>query len=219
MPGMAVAQGTPPRHMAAMVEDARRHAPATLRNRDAILGVLHDVLPARGLVLEVASGSGEHAVHFAAALPGLTFQPSDADAAARASCDAWARAAALANVRPALALDAMAPPEAWPVARADAVFCANMIHIAPWAAALGLLRGAARLLAAGAPLVLYGPFRREGAHTAESNAAFDAALRAQDPAWGVRDLEAVAAAAAAVGFGPPAVTAMPANNLAVVVRC
>ncbi len=198
--------------------DDRRHAPAAARNRDVILGVLRRHLPAAGLVLEVGSGSGEHAVHLAAALPGLVFQPSDPDAGARASIDAWARAAGLANIRPALALDATAPPAAWPVARADAVLSVNMIHIAPWAAALGLVAGAARVLPPGGPLILYGPFRRAGAHTAPSNADFDARLRAEDPAWGVRDLEAVAEAAAAAGFAPPMVEAMPANNLMLVFR-
>jgi SAM-dependent methyltransferase len=203
---------------AAAVNDPRRSAPATLRNRDAILAVLRRHLPAAGTVLEVASGTGEHAIHFAAALPGLSFQPSDPDPAARASTDAWVRAAGLGNIRPTLALDAAAA-ETWPVERADAVLCINMIHIAPWAAALGLVRGAARLLPPGGPLVLYGPFRRGGTHTAPSNAAFDAGLRAQDPAWGVRDLEAVAAAAAAAGFDPaPVIEAMPANNLTLVLR-
>jgi hypothetical protein len=191
--------------------DPRRFAPAAARNRDAILDVLRGVLPPQGLVLEVASGSGEHCVHLAAALPALTFQPSDPDADARASIDAWAAGAP--NIRPALALDAARPP--WPVAAADAVLCINMIHIARWAACEGLVRGAAAL---GAMLVLYGPFRRGGAHTAPSNAAFDESLRARDPAWGVRDLEAVAALAAREGFGPPEATAMPANNLTVVFR-
>jgi SAM-dependent methyltransferase len=200
-------------------DDARREAPAAARNRGPILAVLRRHLPARGgLVLEVASGTGEHAVHFAAALPALVFQPSDPDPEARASADAWARGSRLSNLRPALALDAAAPPEDWPLARADAVLCVNMIHIAPWTAALGLVRGAARLLPPGGPLILYGPFRRGGRHTAPSNAAFDAALRAQDPAWGVRDLEAVAEEAAARGFGPPEVEAMPANNLTLVFR-
>ena len=202
----------PPEH------DARREAPAVARNRDPILAVLRRHLPARGLVLEVASGTGEHAVHFAAALPALVFQPSDPDPEARASADAWARASGLTNLHPALALDAAAAPEAWPVQRADAVLCINMVHIAPWAAALGLIRGAARVLPPGGPLALYGPFRREGRHTAPGNAAFDAALRAEDPAWGLRDLEAVAEEAAGQGFGPPVVEAMPANNLTVVFR-
>jgi hypothetical protein len=198
--------------------DLRRHAPATLRNREPILDSLRRHLPAAGLVLEVASGTGEHAVHFARALPALVLQPSDPEAGARASIDAWARASGLPNLRPALALDATAPPADWPLPRADAVVCINMAHIAPWAATLGLVRGAAALLPAGGPLLLYGPFRREGRHTAPSNAEFDAMLRAQDPAWGVRDLEAVAEAAVAQGFGPPEVEAMPANNLLVVFR-
>ena len=196
--------------------DARRHAPATHRNRDPILAVLRRALPARGLVLEVSSGTGEHAVHFAGALPGLAWQPSDPDPAARASIAAWAAAAGLPNLRPPLDLDAAA--ERWPIAGADAVVCINMLHIAPWAAGLGLLRGAARLLPAGGPLILYGPYRQGGRHTAPSNAGFDAGLRARDPAWGVRDLEAVAAAAAEAGLGAPEVVAMPANNLALVFR-
>ena len=206
----------PARHNRAMTDEtetARRYAPATARNREPLLAALRGLLPPQGLVLEVASGTGEHARHFAAALPRLTFQPSDPDAGARASIDAWA--AGLPNIRPALMLEAEAP---WPVARADAVLCINMIHIAPWGAALGLFRGAAVCLAAGAPLILYGPYRRAGQHTAPSNAAFDADLRARDPAWGVRDLEAVAEAAAAQGFGPPAVQEMPANNLLLAFR-
>ncbi len=196
--------------------DPRRFAPAAARNRDPILDVLRGILPARGVVLEVASGSGEHAIHFAAAMPALTFQPSDPDADARASIDAWAREAALANLLPAAALDASAWP--WPVGAADAVVCINMIHISPWAATEGLLHGAAALLPEGAPLVLYGPYKRGGDHTAPSNAAFDADLRARNPDWGVRDLEAVAALAATNGFGPPEVTEMPANNLTVAFR-
>jgi hypothetical protein len=197
-------------------DDPRRYAPATLRNRDAILTELRRHLPTTGLVLEVASGSGEHAVHFAAALPGLTFQPSDPHPDARASIDAWATGSRLPNIRPALALDAAV--EAWPLAAADAVVCINMIHIAPWAAGLGLLRGAARLLPLGGPLVLYGPYRRNGVHTAPSNEAFDMDLRAQDPERGIRDMEAVAEAAAALGFGPPVIAPMPANNLTLVFR-
>jgi SAM-dependent methyltransferase len=197
-----------------MNTDPRRSSPAAARNRDAILDVLRRVLPARGLVLEVASGTGEHAAHFAAALPVLDFQPSDPSPEARASVDAWC--AGLPNVRPALALDAAA--EAWPVERADAVLCINMAHIAPWAATLGLLRGAARVLARGAPLALYGPWRREGVPTAPSNEAFDASLRAQHPEWALRRLEDFAHEAAAAGFGAPEVVEMPANNITVVVR-
>lgn len=193
--------------------DPRRFAPAAARNRDPILAELRRILPARGLVLEVASGSGEHAIHFAAALPGLTLQPSDPDPDARASIDAWAAEAGLPNIRPALALDAATLP--WPAPAADVVLCINMIHIAPWAACEGLVRGAAGL---GAMLVLYGPFRRDGVHTAPSNEAFDADLRARDPEWGVRDLEAVAALTAGQGYAAPEVIAMPANNLTVVFR-
>ena len=199
-----------------MSEDARRFAPAVARNRDPILAVLRDHLPARGLLLEIASGSGEHAVHLAASFPGLTFQPSDPDAGARASIDAWRREAGLSNLLPALALDAAAAE--WPIARADALLCINMIHISPWSATEGLLRGSARLLAPGAPLILYGPFRREGRHTAPSNAEFDASLRARDPSWGVRALEDVAGLAAAQGFSAPEAIAMPANNFTVVFR-
>ena len=202
-----------------MTSDARRHAPATARNRAPILAALRRHLPARGLVLEVASGTGEHAAHFAAALPHLVFRPSDPDADARASIDAWAADARLPNLRAALALDVTTPDWEGAVAGGvDAVICINMVHIAPWAAARGLMRGAGRLLPAGGVLCFYGPFRREGRHTAPSNASFDAQLRASDPAWGVRDLEAVAAEAAARGFAPPIVEQMPANNLFVAFR-
>jgi SAM-dependent methyltransferase len=172
------------------------------------------VLPARGLVLEVASGSGEHVVHFAASWPHLIFQPSDRDPAARTSIDAWANGAKLGNIRPALALDASA--DVWPIARADAIICINMIHIAPWPATEGLFRHAARLLPPDGPLVLYGPFDREGIPLAPSNAAFDADLRASDPTWGLRRLEDVTALAA--GFAAPEVVEVPANNLVVSYR-
>lgn len=194
----------------------KREAPAVARNRQPILDVLRTRLPPRGLVLEVASGSGEHALFFAEALPGLVFQPTDPDAEARASIDAWVADSGLANLRPALALDAAAP--GWPVAAADAVLCCNMIHISPWASAAGLVAGAASILPPGGLLYLYGPYRRNGRHTAPSNAAFDEDLRRRNPAWGVRDLEAVAALAAGSGFGTPEVVEMPANNLSVLFR-
>ena len=196
--------------------DRRLHAPATARNRGPILAVLQRHLPPRGLVLEIASGSGEHAVHFATALPHLDFQPSDHDPEARASIDAWARSAGLQNLRPALALDVTREP--WPVHEAAAVLCINMTHISPWAATAALVRGAARILPQGGVLYLYGPYKRDGVHTAPSNAAFDDSLRARNPDWGVRDLEAVAALAEAHGFGPPAVEPMPANNFSLVFR-
>ena len=198
-------------------DDGRQHAPSAARNRDPIWAVLRPELPAAGLVLEVASGSGEHTTHFAGlAGPQIVFQPSDPDTRARTSIDAWAATSGLPNILPALALDAAA--DVWPIARADAVVCINMIHIAPWASAIGLVRGAARVLPPGGLLFLYGPYRRDGRHTAPSNAAFDADLRRRNPAWGVRDLEAVADLAVAAGFTPPAIATMPANNLCVLFR-
>lgn len=194
----------------------RRLAPAAERNRDAILAVLHRVLPPTGLVLEIASGTGQHAVHFAAALPGLTWQPSDPDAGARASIAAWTAHAGLRNVCAPLALDVMQAP--WPVRRADAVVCINMIHIAPWAAAQALIEGAGQVLGEGGVLYLYGPYRRHGDHTAPSNAAFDAQLRASDPAWGVRDMEAVVALGEAAGFRCDEPMPMPANNFSLILR-
>jgi hypothetical protein len=196
------------------MSDARRHAPATLRNREAILHVLRAALPARGLVLELASGSGEHIAFFARNLPRLDWQPSDPDGAARRSIAAWAEG--VANVRPPIAIDAAAAD--WPIAAADAMLCINMVHISPWSATEGLVAGASRLLSAGGLLYLYGPFSREGRHSAASNAAFDADLRARDPAWGVRDLEAVAALADAHTLGLERVIEMPANNLSVLLR-
>jgi SAM-dependent methyltransferase len=201
--------------------DARLHAPATQRNREPILAVLRRLLPADGTVLEIASGTGEHAVWLAARLPGLLFQPSDPSAAQRASIAAWIESAGLGNVRAPLALDAAAAGwEAGAGIPSDlaAILCINMIHIAPWPAAQGLVRGAGRALAAGGLLYLYGPFHRGGRPTAPSNEAFDRSLRAQDPAWGVRDLEAVAAEADAAGFALAELVEMPANNLSVVFR-
>ncbi len=196
--------------------DARMQSPSVARNRDPILAVLRQHLDGVRSVLEIASGSGGHVVHFAQALPGVTFQPTDPDGPSRSSIDAWVAESGLANVRPALALDVTAQP--WPVAAADAVICINMIHIAPWAATLGLMRGAAQVLPVGGLLFLYGPYRRGGAHTADSNGAFDADLRRRNPAWGIRDLDAVADAATAEGFGAPIVVAMPANNFSVIFR-
>ncbi len=194
----------------------RRHAPATLRNRDAIVAVLEGVLPERGTVLEIASGSGEHVVHFAAAFPALDWQPSDPDPDALRSIAAWTGEADLANVAPPVTLDASA--DAWPVAKADAVLCINMVHISPWTATLGLLRGAGRLLPEGGPLYLYGPYLRAGVETAPSNLAFDRSLKARDPAWGLRDLADVEAAAAREGLALESIVEMPANNLSLIFR-
>ena len=196
-------------------EAYKRHAPATLRNRDAILAVLREALPSSGLVLEVASGSGEHAVHFAAALPALDWQPSDPDPAALASIEAWRGEADLANLRAPIVLDAAAD---WPIDRADAVLCINMTHISPWEATVGLFRGGAALLSSGAPLILYGPYFHADVAPAPSNVEFDASLRARDPRWGIRALEDVAALATAQGFALDSVQAMPANNLTLIFR-
>jgi SAM-dependent methyltransferase len=191
-------------------------APATVRNGAAILDVLRAVLPRDGLVLELASGSGEHAVRFAGALPELRWQPSDPDRRALGSIAAHARGSGLTNLLPPFELDARA--EEWPVGRADAVVCINMIHIAPWAATEGLMAGAGRLLPDDGPLVVYGPYRIDGAHTAPSNALFDEDLRRRDPAWGVRDLGDVVAVAQAQGLRLAERIAMPANNLSLVFR-
>jgi SAM-dependent methyltransferase len=190
--------------------------PAPERNKEPILEVLRRVLPERGTVLEIASGTGQHVVHFAAALPGLAWQPSDPGPRHRASIAARLEAARLPNVAPPLDLDVRLHP--WPVSHADALVCINMIHIAPWEATLALLAGGAEVLAGGGLLYLYGPFRREGRHTAPSNEAFDEGLRQQDPAWGVRNLEDVVEAAERQGFGLEQVVPMPANNLSVLFR-
>lgn len=197
-------------------EGDKRHAPATLRNRDAIAAVLGDWLPASGTVLEVASGSGEHAVHFAAAFPKLGWQPSDPDPAALASIAAWCAEAGLPNIAAPLHLDASAPD--WPLGHADALLCINMVHISPWAATLGLFAGAARLLGPGAPLILYGPYIEAAVATADSNLAFDASLRSRNPAWGLREVKAVVDAAARHGFRFAERRAMPANNLMLLFR-
>lgn len=187
----------------------RKHAPATLRNREAIAAELAALLPAHGTVLEVASGSGEHAAFFAERFPTLTFVPSDPDAAARASIASWC--AGLANVAPPLAIDAAAGE--WPIAAADAVLCINMVHISPWAATVGLFDGAARLLPPGGPLILYGPYRRADVPTAPSNEAFDQSLKERDPRWGLRDVAEVTAAAEACGLRFERLVEMPANNI------
>jgi len=195
---------------------AKFTAPAAERNKQPILEVLKRVLPASGIVLEVASGTGQHVVHFAKALTTLTWQPSDPDAQARRSISAWIAEERLPNVREPLDLDVRSDP--WPVSECDALVCINMIHISPWAATEALFDGAARVLRAGAVVYLYGPYQINGRHTAESNAAFDATLRAQDPQWGVRELDRVVAAASGRGLELLESVAMPANNLSVVLR-
>jgi len=196
--------------------DHRQYAPATVRNRDFILDVLRDVLPMTGVIVEIASGSGEHVVHFARNLPSLVFQPSDPEPDALLSVAAWMKAAEVTNVRAPIVLDASQSP--WPIVSADGIICINMVHISPWDASVGLIRGAAAILPPGSPLYLYGPYKRKGFATAPSNEAFDRNLRDRNPIWGLRDLEAIAAIAQSAGFSIPDITEMPANNLSVVFR-
>lgn len=196
--------------------DMRRHAPATLRNRDAIADVLRNELPSDGMVLEIASGSGEHCVHFAVAFPHLNWQPTDPDPAALASIAAWREEAGLSNLHPPLQLDATSPD--WPVEAADAILCSNMVHISSWEATVGLFTQGAKLLHKGAPLILYGPYFRKNHEAAPGNLAFDESLRARNAEWGVRWLEDVTELAEGQGFVSKAVHDMPANNLTLVYR-
>ena len=194
-----------------------RSAPAALRNREPIANVLSDWLPASGTVLELASGTGEHAVHFARRFPNLDWQPSDVHADALASIAAHRVAADLPNILPPITLDASSPD--WSVERADAVLSINMVHISAWTAALGLVDGAARLLSSGAPLILYGPWLQGGVEPAATNLAFDADLKRRDPSWGLRRVEEFAAAAAERGLMLAETRSMPANNLMLLLRC
>jgi hypothetical protein len=195
---------------------SRQHAPATERNRGPILEVCKRVLPARGTVLEVASGTGQHAVWFAEQLPGLVWQPTDLDEGALESIAAWIAHTGVPNVRPPIRLDVTAP--AWGLGPVEAVFNANMVHIAPEEVCAGLMRGAAAALVDGGVLVVYGPFRIGGHHTAPSNESFDADLRRRDPRWGVRDLESMIALANAEGLHFQERVPMPANNQTLVFR-
>ncbi|WP_163557268.1 DUF938 domain-containing protein [Halomonas sp. NO4] len=196
--------------------EVRLKSGAAARNRQPILEVLRQLLPAQAHVLEVASGSGEHAVHCAAAMPGWEWQPTDVEPGALASIAAWRRHEALPNLLEPILLDVTG---AWPAREVDAVVAINLIHISPWRVTEALVAGAAERLVPGGVLYLYGPYRRGGEHTALSNAAFDADLRARDPHWGVRDLEAVVAEGECHGFHLDRVVAMPANNLSVILRC
>jgi hypothetical protein len=197
-------------------EDAKRSAPAALRNREPIAEVLTDWLPKHGTVLEVASGTGEHAVWFAERFPNLTWQPSEADATALASIKSWRAESAGPNLRAPIVIDAASAD--WPIDRADAVLNINMAHISPWEASLGLIAGAARLLPVGNPLILYGPWLKDDMETAPSNLAFDENLKARDAQWGLRRVEDFAAAAADEGFEFVECRRMPANNLMLLFR-
>jgi SAM-dependent methyltransferase len=196
--------------------DPRLYHAHVARNREPILDVLRRVLPSRGTVLEIASGSGEHAAFFAKAMPSVSWQPTDMGARALASIAAHRADAGAVNLLAPLRLDVTSPQ--WPVARADAIVCNNMIHISPWAVAEGLMAGAGRTLPAGGVLYLYGPYRIDGRHTAPTNEEFDAWLRGQNAAWGIRDLADVTALAARAGFALAETVPMPANNLSVIFR-
>ena len=196
--------------------DARRSAPAVARNREPIAEVLRDWLPKSGVVLDVASGTGEHAIYFAGKFPDLEWQPSDLHSDALASIWAWTEHAALPNVRTPLPLDASSPD--WPIERADAVLNINMAHISPWKASLGLIAGAGRILPPGGPLILYGPWLKDEIETVPSNLAFDADLKSRDPEWGLRRVEDFAAAAARNHFEFIDFRKMPANNLMLLFR-
>src|SRR5579859_1188000 len=197
-------------------QDRRLSSPSALRNRDPILAVLQDILPPSGRVLEIASGSGEHILHFARHLPHLGWQPSDPSAEARASIAAWIAAEGGSNIAAPLAIDASAG--SWPVERVDAIIAINMVHISPWQATLGLLQSAGRLLPPEGLLFLYGPYRRTGHDFEPSNARFDADLRARNPEWGVRLLEDVSHVAEASGLRLDKIVEMPAHNLSLVFR-
>ncbi|CAN5879382.1 DUF938 domain-containing protein [soil metagenome] len=192
----------------------KQHAPATERNREPIREVLARELPTSGTVLEIAGGTGQHAVWFAAAFPDLTWQPTDPDPTSLASIAAWRDEAALPNVAAPIALDVTAP---WPVTAADAIVCINMIHISPWESSLALFAGAGAVLAPGGLLYTYGPYRFDG-QTSESNEAFDRSLRSRDPRWGVRDVRELTTAAGAQGLILRGVVAMPANNHSLLFR-
>lgn len=192
--------------------DPRCFAPATQRNREPILDVLSRTLPTRGVILEVGSGTGEHAAWFAHNLRPLIWQPSDPDPAMRSSI--FGHGQGIATLKDPLDLDVTQRP--WPIQSAAGIVCINMIHIAPWDACEGLIAGAAEVLPSGGVLFLYGPFKRSGAHTAASNAAFDQSLRARDPSWGVRDLETVCDLAQQQGLACTQTIEMPANNLSVI---
>jgi hypothetical protein len=197
---------------------AKRHAPATERNREPIAEVLARELPQAGRVLEVASGTGEHAVFFAARFPGLAWQPSDPDTEALASIAAWRADYAGDNLSPPVLLDASAP-DSWPVSEADAMVCINMVHISPWAATEGLFAGAAEVLSSsGGPIILYGPYLEDHVETAPSNLAFDASLKSRNPVWGLREVGAVDRLAAAHGYARSASYALPANNIMLTYR-
>ncbi len=193
-----------------------KHAPATLRNRDAIVAVLQDVLPDTGTVLEIASGTGEHAVYFGEKFPDMTWQPSDPDPEACRSIAAWTKRAGVSNVLPPLQLDALAP--AWDIDKPVAILCINMVHIAPWEASIGLFDKATKLLEWGSTFFLYGPYFQGDAPTAQGNRDFDHSLKSRDLRWGIREVDDMDALAQKNGFTRTDLIEMPANNLSLLYR-
>jgi SAM-dependent methyltransferase len=204
--------------MAAMIvtTDPKIHHPHVARNREPILAVLKRLLPARALVLEIASGSGEHAAFFAKALPSVSWLPSEIDSKSLASIAAFRVEAGVPNLLAPVRLDVTA--QSWPVKRANAVVCNNMTHISPWTASQGLMAGAARTLRPGGVLYLYGPYKIDGRHTAPSNQEFDAYLRQQNPEWGIRDLGDMRELGARHKLTLTETVPMPANNLSIILR-
>jgi SAM-dependent methyltransferase len=200
--------------MSYAISMAKGFAPAAERNRQPILEVLKRALPATGLVLEVASGTGQHAEFFAERIPNLRWQPSDASPEALSSIEAWVGQSGRENLLPPIELDVRRAP--WPIDAANAVLCINMIHISPWESSEALFRGAGALLTTGSPLVTYGPYRLHGAHTAPSNAAFDESLRSRDPRWGIRDIDELSELAVRTGFTLRERVEMPANNMTLI---
>ena len=209
-----------PAKMGEAADSARRHAPATARNRDFILEVLEAHLPSSGMVLEVASGTGEHTSYFATKFKGLTWQPTDLSDDNLITIEAWRAHVAAENILPARKLDVTEAD--WDLAHLSAplsaILAINLIHISPWAVAEALIAGAGDRLTSGGVLYLYGPYKRDGAHTSDSNASFDMTLKSRDPSWGIRDMEAVISLAMAAGFGAPEIVPMPANNFSLVFR-
>ncbi len=197
-------------------ENLRFSSPSALRNREPIWNILKTVLPESGTMLEIASGSGEHAIHYAARLPNLIWQPSDPSERARVSITAWSHEEGLENLLPPLDIDVTS--EIWPIDRADAMLAINMVHISPWIATEGLIKGAGKLLPTGGPLILYGPYKQEGREFVDSNAEFDAWLRSQNADWGIRQLEEVADLALQAGLSLSSIVDMPANNLCVIFK-
>jgi hypothetical protein len=205
---------TPPFILGGAGDGAKRVAPAVARNRDAIVAVLRDILPTEGTMLEIASGTGEHVVHFARSFRTLMWQPTDPDDMAIASIAAWALDAGLPNIREPMRLDAATPD--WPVDAVDGILCINMVHISPWDATIGLFQGASQRLREGGKLYLYGPYFQDDVKTAPSNLAFDQSLRSRNPDWGLRTVDSMTGLAAENGFSLSRVVAMPANNLSLI---